>query len=94
MKDYKRITTKGNRIDNPIPLEEVNGNMIPLCDLYNRLAELEDKIENGTLIEIPCVRYDEDRKCWQAIYEQMGIITTCNCGSKEQAQAKSEEFAK
>ena len=23
-------------------------------NLYNRLAELEDKIENGTLIELPC----------------------------------------
>lgn len=25
-----------------------------LYDLYNRLAELEDKIENGTLMELPC----------------------------------------
>lgn len=24
------------------------------CEMYNRLAELEDKIENGTLIELPC----------------------------------------
>ena len=23
-------------------------------ELYNRLAEIEDKIENGTLVEIPC----------------------------------------
>ena len=24
------------------------------CNLYNRLAELEDKFENGTLVELPC----------------------------------------
>ena len=24
------------------------------CEIYNRLAELEDKIEQGTLIELPC----------------------------------------
>lgn len=24
------------------------------CEIYNRLADLEDKIENGTLVELPC----------------------------------------
>ena len=30
------------------------GDTIDFDDLYNRLAELEDKIENGTLVELPC----------------------------------------
>ena len=24
------------------------------CEIYNRLADLEDKIKNGTLVELPC----------------------------------------
>ena len=30
------------------------GNYDQFNELYNRLAELEDKIENGTLVELPC----------------------------------------
>lgn len=30
------------------------GNYERFMETYNRLAELEDKIENGTLIELPC----------------------------------------
>jgi hypothetical protein len=30
------------------------GNYERFIETYNRLAELEDKIENGTLIELPC----------------------------------------
>lgn len=51
-----------------------------------RLAKLEDKIENGTLVEIPCIRYETTRQCWQVIHESMGVIETVNCGSKESAE--------
>lgn len=50
---YKRLTSrllknvKGNKCS-----DTINGNTI--YDLYNRLSELEDKIENGTLVELPC----------------------------------------
>lgn len=30
------------------------GNYDRFLETYNRLAELEDKIENGTLVELPC----------------------------------------
>ena len=40
MADYKRLTENATAYN----WEEV----------YNRLKELEDKIENGTLIELPC----------------------------------------
>ena len=46
---YKRLTMNGYRI--PEDKEEVHPNFRLL---YNRLAELEDKIENGTFIELPC----------------------------------------
>lgn len=49
MSEYKRVTMSGYRI--PENKEEVHANFRLL---YNRLAELEDKLEQGTLIELPC----------------------------------------
>lgn len=87
--NYKRLT--GQKWSDKIDLKQEYG----YSHIYKRLYELEDKIEDGTLIEIPieipCVRYNEDRNCWQVIYEQMGIMTTCNCGSKEDALKKGEK---
>ncbi len=51
MKDYKRLTVK--RADG-----EPTVRSITIQDLINRLAELEDKIENGTLVELPCKEGD------------------------------------
>lgn len=48
MKDYKGLTVK--RADGE-PTVRIN---ITIQVLINRLAELEDKIESGTLIELPC----------------------------------------
>ena len=47
--EHKRYTMSGYRI--PEGKEEVHPNFRLL---YNCLAELEDKIENGTLIELSC----------------------------------------
>lgn len=47
MSDYKRLTerfTSGN------PYSEYASD----SEILERLAELEDKLENGTLIELPC----------------------------------------
>lgn len=52
MKDYKRLTTK---CEVGISLTESSGN--PVNDyekVVNRLVKLEDKIENGILVESPC----------------------------------------
>lgn len=43
MKNYKRLTFKKNE----------NASAASYNELLNRLAELEDKIENGTLVELP-----------------------------------------
>lgn len=46
MKDYKRLTVKGAD-------GEPTVRSITIQLLINRLAELEDKIENGTLVTVP-----------------------------------------
>ena len=59
MKDYKRLT-KWSELGT-LHVFDINGKEIPLCDvspidtdnLIGRLAELEDKIEAGTLVEVP-----------------------------------------
>ena len=49
MKKYKRLTTK---CEVGIGLTETSGNIVNDYEkVVNRLAELEDKIENGTLID-------------------------------------------
>lgn len=52
MKDYKRLTVK--RADGE---PTVRGN-ITIQVLINCLAKLEDKIEDGTLVELPCKEGD------------------------------------
>ena len=51
----QRITKKGFRYE-ILPLTENSPRRVKdyneYCTLYNRLAELEDKIENGTLVEL------------------------------------------
>ena len=54
MKNYKRLTFKISK----------NTSAASYDELLNRLAELEDKIENGTLVEIesPCTEEELERK--------------------------------
>ena len=56
--NYERVTVRGNRVNNRIPLEQIKGIMTPLCDVYNRLAELEDLIEKGKLVPKYCIVKD------------------------------------
>ena len=54
MKNYKRLTFKRSE----------NASNASYDELLNRLAELEDKIENGTLVEIesPCTEEELERE--------------------------------
>lgn len=54
MKNYKRLTFKRSK----------NASNASYDELLNRLAELEDKIENGTLIEVepPCTEEELERE--------------------------------
>ena len=65
MKDYKRLTFK--RLVDPYDddrEETENASAASYEELLNRLAELEDKIENGTFVEIesPCTEEELERK--------------------------------
>lgn len=54
MKDYKRLTFK--RLVDPYDddcEETENASTASYGELLNRLAELEDKIENGTFVTVP-----------------------------------------
>jgi hypothetical protein len=62
VKDYKRLTAK---CEAGIGLTESSGNLVNDYEkVVNRLAELEDKIENGTLVEIesPCTEEELERE--------------------------------
>ena len=48
-KQYGRLTKKGGYTKELDLKQELGYSYI-----YNRLSELEDKIENGTLVELPC----------------------------------------
>lgn len=54
MKNYKRLTFKKSE----------NASAASYDELLNRLAELEDKIENGTLVEIesPCTEEELEQE--------------------------------
>ena len=68
MKDYKRLTKRNDEGTFCIVAEEIAKEMavwqeqhatgelapLPLYHLGTRLCQLEDKIENGTLVELPC----------------------------------------
>ena len=48
-KEHKRLTKKGGYTKELDLTQELG-----YSHIYNRLAELEDKIKNGTLVELPC----------------------------------------
>ena len=53
MKRYKRLTT--TQVVNGKNIKTVTNKVkVTIQDLIDRLYELEDKIENGTLVELPC----------------------------------------
>lgn len=59
MKDYKRMTFKISVDPYDDDCEETeNAAAASYDELLNRLAKLEDKIENGTLVELPCKEGD------------------------------------
>lgn len=69
MSDYKRLTKTKNINEYCFTVE--CGEHCEDCyvgNLYERLAELEDKIENGTLIELFCK--EEKQKLLKEMYEQ------------------------
>ena len=81
MSDYKRFT------DGKKPtISEIEA-----AEAYWKLAELEDKIEQGTLIELPCnvgdtvYFIDEKRWVWEMVVVEIAILKkniVCEIGNR------------
>lgn len=52
-KDYKRVTIRHEDGSHSF-MYDYNTTTPPIKTLLDRLAKLEDKIENGTLVDLPC----------------------------------------
>lgn len=57
MKDYKRVTIRHEDGSHSF-MYDYNATTPQIKILLDRLAELEDKIENGMLVELPCKEGD------------------------------------
>ena len=80
MKNYKRLT---ERTKHGIAVLDSGERFVLSCGGYatakalNRLAELEDKIENGTLIFIDEPFYSECDNCWAVFQRKNNNVITC-----------------
>lgn len=83
---YKRLTANGEKIN-------IHANL-QLAQIYNRLVELEDKIENGLLIPRHSISQDLQYGWW-CVYgaDEQGIIIA-QCKTEEEAKRKLEELEK
>ena len=93
MKDYKRLTFK--RLVDPYNddcEESENASAASYEELLNRLAELEDKIENGTLVPRYSILNDWQYGWWCVCeVEEQGVIIA-QCKTEEEAKRKLEEL--
>lgn len=89
MREYERLTNQ--KWSKDIDLTQELG----YSYIYKRLNELEDKIEAGTLIEIPGIRKLNiaGMDCVEAVYIQRnGTIGECVCLNEAEAEKKLEEI--
>ena len=100
MKEYERLTKRTEQLG--VPYSEKK-----LFDVIERLAELEDKIENGTLIELPCKVGDRiwciinkkhifGRRIKEIIFKKIGwwIQTVDRTGWEDMERFCMQEFGK
>jgi len=91
---YKRLTT--TQVVNGRNIKTVTSKgKVTLQDLIDRLYDIEEKIENGTLIELPCVRKlnFSGIECVEAVYIQHnGTVGECVCLNETEAEKMLEEI--
>lgn len=84
MKDYKRMTFKILVDPYDDDCEETeNASAASYDELLNRLAKLEDKIENGTLIFIDEPFYSERNDCWAVFQRTNDNVITCQMTERQ-----------
>ena len=86
MKNYKRLT---ERTKHGIAVLDSGERFVLSCGGYatakalNRLAELEDKIENGTLVEFPFCVFDKKKNkeadCYKIALKEDWAKCLCYC---------------
>lgn len=96
--EYKRLT-KRNCAGYVVPVKPIMSGYSNIQaaeeELLDRLAELEDKIEAGTLIEIPGIRKLNigGMDCVEAVYIQHnGTIGECVCLNEAEAKKMLEKM--
>lgn len=82
MSEYKRLTKQVfDKVQGCEDKMTMHGQS--LYDLYNRLAELEDKIENGTLVEFPFCVFDKKKNkeadCYKIALKEDWAKGLCYC---------------
>ena len=82
MSEYKRLTKQVfDKVQGCEDKMTMHGQS--LYDLYNRLAELEDKIENGTLVEFPFCVFDKkenkEADCYKIALKEDWAKCLCYC---------------
>ena len=82
MSEYKRLTKQVfDKVQGCEDKMTMHGQS--LYDLYNRLAELEDKIENGTLVEFPFIvvdkRKNKEADCYNIALKEDWAKDLCYC---------------
>ena len=91
----KRITKKGFRYE-ILPLTENSPRCVKdyneYCTLYNRLAELEDKIENGLLVPRYSILKDWQYGDWCVCELDDSKLILAQYKTEEEAKRKLEEL--
>lgn len=96
--EYKRLTTSENT-HRPYALEcfKCFNKECNRCDIdyavWERLAELEDKIEQGTIIELPTMLQDKQGD-WRVYFysERYGLIDCYVYDTREEAEKRLKEL--
>ena len=88
MSDYKRLTKKAGW-HKDIDLKDELG----YSYIYQRLSELENKIEQGTLIELPFITQDA-RGDWRVHFysKRFNTIDCYVCYDREEAEKRLKEL--
>lgn len=95
--NYQRITKKGFRYEDLYVVDNSARSIkeySKFASVYNRLAELEDKIEKGLLVPRYSILKDWQFGWWCVceVDEQSRIIAQCK--TEEEAKRKLEELQK
>lgn len=93
MNEYKRLTT--TMVVNGKNIRTVKGK-VTIYDLIDRLCDIEDKIENGTLVETPC-KVGDTVYCVEYFCNYKGCSSDeqmfcCGCSEMLERERRKEKF--